>query len=148
MINHPSRGRRGLLRAVAILAFGLVALPAAQAQDAQSSSAQRAAREWLALIDAHNVNAAWRSAGAKFKRTLSAQRWAQTLNAQREPLGPMVQRTLVSTRFSKAPQGKAPGDYAVIVFRTTFAKRNAASETVTVEREADGVWRVVGYVIN
>jgi hypothetical protein len=148
MTNHPSRVRRGLLGAAAILAFGLVAPPAAFAQDAQSSSAQRAAREWLALVDAHNVNAAWRAAGAKFKRTLTAQRWAQTLNAQREPLGPVVQRTLVSTRFTKAPQGRAPGDYAVIVFRTTFAKRNAASENVTVEREADGVWRVVGYVIS
>ena len=148
MMNHPSHGRRGFIRAAAVLAFGLVALPAAHAQDGQSSAAQKAAREWLALVDAHNVNAAWSSAGAKFKRTTTVRRWAQALNAQREPLGPVVQRTLVATRFTKSAPGKAPGDYAVVVFRTTFAKRTAVGERVTVEREGDGVWRVVGYMIS
>jgi len=142
------RGRRMLLGAAAFLAAGQLGLPAAFAQDARSSAAQKAAREWLAFTDDRNATAAWNAAGAKFRNTLPAQRWMQTLQAQRAPFGPLVQRTVVATQFTKARPGQPPGDYAVLLFRTAFAKKTGANETVTLEREPDGVWRVVGYVIN
>jgi hypothetical protein len=37
---------------------------------------------------------------------------------------------------------------ALAQFRTTFAKKTDTRETVTLEHEADGAWRVVGYVIH
>ena len=39
------------------------------------------------------------------------------------------------------------GEYASLVFRTSFANQADARETVTLERESDGAWRVVGYFI-
>jgi hypothetical protein len=33
------------------------------------------------------------------------------------------------------------------VFRTSFAKHTEGQETLTLEREPDGVWRVIGYSI-
>jgi hypothetical protein len=37
------------------------------------------------------------------------------------------------------------GEYAQIVFRTIFASKPDGSEQVSLEREADGQWRVIGY---
>jgi hypothetical protein len=39
------------------------------------------------------------------------------------------------------------GDYAVLLFRTAFERQTVAGETVTLEREKDGRWRVIGYFI-
>jgi hypothetical protein len=133
---------RAMLAAVAASAGGL-----AFAQDPRSGAAQRAARDWLELADRLDTAAAYAAAGAKFKQSLPAQRWAQALVRQREPFGALVQRTMVGTQFDKSPPGLPPGDYAVVKFRTAFAKRAGATEMVTLDREADGTWRVVGYVI-
>jgi hypothetical protein len=35
----------------------------------------------------------------------------------------------------------------LLVFRSSFAKKIDSGETVTLEREADGAWRVIGYLI-
>ena len=35
----------------------------------------------------------------------------------------------------------------IVVFRTEFAKRSTGIESLTMEREADGKWRVVGYLM-
>jgi Protein of unknown function (DUF4019) len=34
-----------------------------------------------------------------------------------------------------------------VLFRTAFEKKTDAAETVTLEREPDGKWRVIGYTI-
>jgi hypothetical protein len=43
--------------------------------------------------------------------------------------------------------GAPPGTYVVLVYRSSFAKLTAAREQVTVAREKDGAWRVVGYFV-
>jgi hypothetical protein len=63
------------------------------------------------------------------------------------PRGSVVQRTLASTRFEKSFPGAPEGEYAVLAFRTAFEKEAGGTETVTLEREPDGIWRVVGYTI-
>jgi len=44
--------------------------------------------------------------------------------------------------------GAPDGDYALLEFRTSFAKKTNSRETVTLEREADDTWRVIGYFIH
>jgi hypothetical protein len=78
---------------------------------------------------------------------MTADGWAAALQRVRAPLGALEQRTVVSTRFADALAGFPAGDYAIVVFRTSFAKTTAAQETVTLERDKDGAWRVVGYSI-
>jgi hypothetical protein len=119
----------------------------ANAQDPRASEAQRAAREWLVLTDADNGEASWQATGKQFRSAISAERWAASLNRARAPLGALVARTLESTQFLKEIPGQPDGDYALLKFRTAFANKSAAEESVTLEREADGVWRVVGYFI-
>ena len=66
----------------------------------------------------------------------------------RAPLGALVERAQLSSQFTNNfPGAAAEGEYALLVFRTSFVKRTDGRETVTLEREPDGVWRVIGYLI-
>jgi uncharacterized protein DUF4019 len=134
---------------VALCVFFMTAFVAgsAGAQDARTSSVQRAARDWLAIADRGDAQASWNAMAKLFKDSITAQSWAVSLREVRIPLGDPVGRTVLSTQFStKMP--KAPdGDYALVIFRTAFAKKVDVRETVTLSHEADGVWRVVGYMV-
>jgi hypothetical protein len=147
--GHFVAARRSALRAAfaAVAAVICVTSVPASAQDPRNSAVQGVARSWLALTDRLDAAAAWQAAGAKFRQRLPANRWAAALAAQRKPLGALVQRAVTATRFTPAPQGMPAGEYAVVQFRASFANRTGADETVTLEHEADGAWRVVGYTI-
>ena len=138
------RGRRGVL--VALSLWALAGMMPAAAQDPRISAAQAAAREWLVLTDAGNAGGSYAAAGAKYRSTLKPEQWAGALAAARTPLGAVVQRTFASGQTGK-PQGAPDGDYAVVVFRTAFEKKVSVAETLTMEREPDGKWRVIGYSI-
>jgi len=126
----------------------LLASGVAHAQDPRASLAQKAALQFLALTDKNDAKASWEAAGKQFQKAITPERWKEALNDLRGPLGPTVGRTLLSTRFTdKFPGSSATGEYALLEFRASFAKRTRARETLTVEREADGVWRVIGYSI-
>ena len=139
-------GRRRVLAGL----LGAVALAVApvQAQDPRASVVAATAREWLALVDRGDARAARERAGLKFRDAAPEDRWAKALAAQRGPRGAVVQRTLATTRFERSFPGAPEGEYAVLAFRTAFEKQGGGTETVTLEREADGIWRVVGYTIH
>jgi len=138
-------GRRRVLRAVAAIACTCVT--AAAAQDPASSLAQAAARDWLALTDAGNGGASWDAAGKLFQGAIKRERWTEALGSVRNPIGALARRSLLSTKFTSSFPGAPDGEYAIVVYRSSFANKADARETVTVAREADGQWRVVGYFI-
>lgn len=142
-------GRRIFAAALAGLAAAALfaAAPIAQAQDARGVDAQRQARDWLALTDRSDGPGSWAGAGRKFRDAITADRWIESLAAVRSPRGALVQRAVVSTRFEKSFPGAPDGDYAIVLFRTAFANRAESGETLVLEREPDGVWRVVGYSV-
>lgn len=110
-------------------------------------AAERAALEWLALIDRGETAASWDAAASLFRRAVSAQQWAQSLDAARTPLGPVVARRLKSARAATELPGAPDGEYVVLQFDTKFEHKRAAVETVTPMRDGDGEWRVSGYFI-
>ena len=112
----------------------------------RSALAQNAARDWLALADRLDGAASWNTAGARFRDAMPADRWTAALKQVREPLGALAARAVESTQFAKSFPGLPDGDYAIVVFRASFANRAVARETVTLEREGER-WRVVGYSI-
>jgi hypothetical protein len=139
--------RRRRLLAGAALAAAAAMLPLrVAAQDANTTAVQNAARDWLALIDRDDASASWNTAGTKFRSAIALKEWTGALQGIRAPLGKVTGRAVDSTRFGKPSDAAPDGEYAVVVFRTEFASRPLAHETVTLERE-DGVWRVIGYVI-
>jgi len=135
------------LRAVLALAAALCYAGHVAAQDPRASLAQEAARAWLSHTDRGDAAASWKDAGKQFRNAITVERWAQSLNRVRPPLGAVLQRALLKTQFRNSFPGAPDGEYAVVVFRTTFAKKASASETVTLEHESDGAWRVVGYFV-
>jgi hypothetical protein len=136
--------RRGFLLALVALAIA-AALPA-RAQDARSTEAQDAARAWLALADRNDAEAAYKAAGEKFHRQVPKAQWAKALNDTRAPFGANLRRTVVTTQFLDRIKGFGKGDYAVMLFRSSFAKKEFAQEQVTVEKTANG-WQVIGYFV-
>ncbi len=101
----------------------------------------------VALADSLDGGTTWRTSGEKFRAAMTVERWSEALAKVRGPLGATQQRTAASTTFSHALPGVPDGDYATIEFRTAFARKAESSETVRLEREHDGAWRVIGYFI-
>ena len=142
---HMNR-RRALLVVTACCLFAASIGPAS-AQDPRGTIAQREARTWLALTDRGDAAASWGAAGKQFQNAITADKWGDSLRQVRPPLGALVERSILSTQFTKSFPGAPDGEYALLVFRTSFASKIDSRETVTLEHEKDGAWRVVGYFI-
>ncbi len=117
----------------------------ALAQDPRTIAVQSASRAWLALVDRGDAQAAWNAGGKKFQAALTAPLWEAELKKEQSRNGRATQRTVGPTRFQSRLAGMPDGEYAQILFRTSFANRSNGSETLSLEREADGQWRVIGY---
>ena len=144
-VAGPERGRR---RALALLAFAVLVAPSVRAQDPRAAAAQRAARDWLALVDKFDAGASWKAAGERFQKSTPMILWVETLKRDREPRGALIQRTVDATGFGNAgadlPEG---GSYALVRFRSAFANYPTNVEEVTLEVGPDYTWHVIGYVI-
>ncbi len=108
---------------------------------------QAAAETWVALVDGAQYAASWETAAAFFRNAVPQQKWAEAAAVARGPLGSLTSRTLKSSTATKSLPGAPDGEYVVFQFNTTFEKKAAAVETVTVFHEPDGQWRVVGYFV-
>ena len=136
-----------LRRALVALCLALLADGIAIAQDPKASAAQATARDWLVLVDRGDAEASWNAASKRFRDAMSLSAWADALKKNRVPLGAVLDRATVKTSFQKNFPGVPEGDYALVSLVTRFANRLQGHETVTLEREADGNWRVLGYFV-
>ena len=131
----------------AVVAALSLAATLAFAQDPRASLVGAAARTWLAHVDRGDAMAAHASAGQKFRDSMTVDVWARAMVKERGDRGRLLQRTVVSTTFELPVKEAPPGEYAMVLFRSAFEQKSVADETITLEREKDGVWRVVGYVL-
>ena len=134
-------------RALAAFCFAWLAADPALAQDPRATAAQAAARDWLVLVDRGDAQASWNAAGKKFRAALSLPKWADALRKERGPRGAMRSRTALKTGFQKTIPGVSDGDYALVSYATSFANNAQGHESLTLEREVDGKWRVIGYFV-
>ena len=134
--------------ALALLACMVLAPHAALAQDPRATTVQRAAREWLALVDKQDGEASWKAAGARLQDSITLPVWTETVRREREPRGALLQRAVTATTFTDSITGlPAGGSYAVVTFRTSFANQADSGEELILEVGAGYAWRVIGYVI-
>jgi hypothetical protein len=129
----------------AALSLALFAASLACAQDPQTIAVQAAGRAWLGLVDAGDALASWSDAGKKFQAAIAADVWAEALKKEQARLGRVERRTVGPTRFQSSVQGFPDGEYAQVLFNTEFANKPDGRETLTLEHEEDGKWRVIGY---
>jgi DNA-binding CsgD family transcriptional regulator len=153
----PAKSRPWIIIGVLLMifAFGLFALAAlpqaastptppltTDIATAPNTEVADAARRWLVLLDQGRWEESYRATGTPFRKLNTVQAWAAASERVRTPLGAMISRTAISQENLPAP----PAGYEVMKFRTRFANKADAVETVTLDRE-DGRWRVVGVTV-
>jgi DNA-binding CsgD family transcriptional regulator len=126
----------------ALLAQPLLLQPQATKISAQpvavEDSATKSARAWLELVDASKWQESWAATTASFRSHNTVAVWQSASEKVRAPLGPMVSRAFVSSE-------DVPG-YQVIRFRTNYANRRGAIETLSLAYE-DDAWKVAGIYV-
>ncbi len=118
------------------------AVPSATVDAATAAQTTRTAGAWLALVDQGRWNDSWTASGEQFRQSITRGSWNALIESVRRPLGAVRSRTTLN----RARVAAARRSYVVVKFRTSFANKPAAIETVSLEREGNE-WRVVGYWI-
>jgi hypothetical protein len=136
-------GRRRVLAAMALSA---IALPVS-AQDPRRNEAVGAARDWLALLDKHDVKQLYATSGNRFREGISQEKWSEVAESGRQQFGAVRSRTLLGAQSPAETPNRPKGEFMTVVFRADFEKRGVGTESLTVERESDGKWRVIGYLM-
>ena len=131
-----------------VLAAASIVAPTLHAQeDANVAAAREAADRWLAAMDAGKTVEAWDEAAPAMQAAVTREAWGQAGAQVRAPFGAFSTRTLVSSVYTRAIPGAPAGEYVVMQYKTDFANRAGAVETVTPMRQPDGSWKVSGYYI-
>jgi len=89
----------------------------------------------------------WKASAPAFQKAINAEFWATTAQAVRAPLGRLQTRALLSARYAAQMPGAPDGEYVVLQYRSAFAKKKDAVETVTPMRVQGGQWKVSGYYL-
>lgn len=139
-----TQGTRATILCVAVVAMLGGRSVVAQGDD---QAAQTAAEAWVALVDQGQYAASWQAAAASFKSAVPQQKWVESVGAARGPFGGLNTRSVKSNTATTTLPGAPDGEYVVLQFNTAFEKKAAALETITVLRDSDGQWRVVGYFV-
>jgi hypothetical protein len=127
------------------LGLALLGAPVMAGQTEDIAAAEKAAGDWLALMDGGKYPATWDSASSEFKSNYPKELWKGTANAARGAIGSVNSRALVSATFTRTLPGAPDGIYIVIEYTTQFGKKADADESVTMTADTDGAWRVFSY---
>ena len=132
------------MKSLLAIAFALL-LPVAALAD-PSAAATNAAKAWVALVDQGNFAQSWTDSSGLMQARISQADWAKAAQPVHDQLGPVVSREPAGVDMMKALPGAPDGDYAIVHFKTKFAKKAEAKETVTMMMDG-GKWKSAGYFI-
>lgn len=107
------------------------------------SDVVRSAREWLELGDQGRWKDGWLGTTTSFRKSNTAETWAEVARQVRVPLGAVVSRTALSQESVPAP----PAGVEVVKFRTSFTNKADVIETVSLVRESSD-WKVAGIYLD
>jgi hypothetical protein len=109
--------------------------------------AERAAKDWLELIDGKNYAESYDEAASFFRAMVDKKDWIKTLRNLRSMLGEAVSRKLISAKRANKMAGAPDGEYVIITYKTKFDKKADAREVIVPMLDKDGKWRISGYHI-
>jgi|JI10StandDraft_1071094.scaffolds.fasta_scaffold429557_1 hypothetical protein len=121
------------------------ATTAADDTTSREADARRAALGWLLLLDRRDWGTAWENAGQAFRTQVPIGAWMDGIPKVRDPLGNLQDREPAEVSFRTSLPGRPNGDYATVGYISKFSAKADAQEIITLVREADGRWRVIGY---
>lgn len=104
-------------------------------------------KAWLEIVDSGQYDKSWDETANQTKLTASKKEWHKILDKTRKPLGSVKSRKVADIRTAKDPHNLLPGDYLVMIYKTSFANKESAYELVTLYLQ-DGQWRVLTYQID
>lgn len=103
----------------------------------------KAARQWLALVDEGKWQQSFAATTQTFQSRNTVQTWQSASESARVPLGRMLSRNVRAQESVPAP----PNGYQLVRFKTDFANKAGATETLSLAREGES-WKVAGYYID
>jgi hypothetical protein len=106
-----------------------------------------AANAWLEVVDSGKYEQSWREAAAFFKNAVAKEKWQNSCEVFREPLGKVLSRELKATHYTTTAPGAPDGQYVIVQYNSSFENKESAVETVTPMLDNDDKWRVSGYYI-
>jgi hypothetical protein len=111
------------------------------------SEAVAAIEPWLALVDRGDYSQSWQSAAGLLRNAVDRRDFIKSLTESRKPLGAVKSRELLSKLYSTNLPDAPRGQYVVAQYKTSFANKPSAIETITPMLDKDKKWRVSGYCI-
>ena len=131
---------------IALTVIGCVMTVAVVAGDqAAVEQAKQASDAWLKLVDEGNYKESWNQLASVVKPLVTEEKWAQEAGAARQTVGPLIARKFESAKYSTSLPGAPDGQYVVILYDSSFAKKKSTVEQVVPMLDKDGQWRVSGY---
>jgi len=138
-----------------LLSASLLLASTAQAQvsnlsrnvnDTRGAEAQAAADAWLASFDTGDAGDNWLQSAGIFKERVKQDDWQKKVEDQRTQFGRLKTRTLKGMGFTRQMDNAPDGEYFVMRYLSTYAKKDNVVEILVPTRDRDGNWKIANYV--
>ena len=96
---------------------------------------------WLDLMDKGDYAQSWEAGSRSFRWAVTKGDWMEALEKVRRPLGKIISRKLISTKYS------ALGYRCDTKFESSFDGLKSTAETLVFTRQWNGEWKPAGYLI-
>ena len=114
--------------------------------DTRETEAQAAANAWLASFDTGDGADNWLQSASVFKERVKQDDWQQKVDDQRRQFGRLKTRTLKGMGFTRQMDNAPDGEYFVMRYLSTYAKKDNVVEILVPTRDRDGNWKIANYV--
>jgi len=111
------------------------------------NSAVQTVEHWLALLDTGKYTESWNGLSELYKQNDTVEKWVDHFDKYHKPLGKLLERKLIdqtTTSLTEAPEG----EYIIFQYQSAFENKKNVSEAVSVVKDMDGQWRILGYFID
>lgn len=132
-----------LTTSLALMAFFSASLMSCE-KPKEEQTAIQSAESWLAIVDKGKYRESWEGLADLFKQNDKEEEWINDLNRSRKPLGKVLEREL---RHESKSSEASVGEYLIFQYETSFENKKSVVEAVSVIKDKDGNWRILGYSI-
>ena len=134
--------RKAISLAIVTLSICMLTAQANPKEVRTHDDAIRFVEKWLSLIDKNRYPETWESMSDIFKKTSTKKQWLDDLNGFRKPLGKPLERKLLDvTESSEEDLGK----YLILQYQSLFKNNVSKGEAVSVMRDSEDGWKILGY---
>jgi hypothetical protein len=133
-----------LTRVTSLVLIAFLAAALLSCKNPTEQTAIQAATSWLSLVDEEKYPESWVGLAGLFKKDITKEEWIHDLNRFRKPLGNLVERKL---QHKSKSSGASVGEYLIFQYETSFEKKTSVLEVVSLIKDKDGNWKILGYGI-